>query len=286
MPDSPLVITLVVDNEAAEGLVVEHGFAAWIEAGKHRILFDTGQGAALLPNATALGIDLATADALVLSHGHYDHTGGIPDFLDRNAIAPLYAGPGFDAQRYSCHPDKPARNIGLNDPVRARLKALPERRQVSVEAPRYLRPGVGISGPIPRLAAFEDTGGPFYLDGDQRQPDLLNDDLSMWFETAQGLLILTGCCHAGLVNTVQYLRQVSGIERIHGIIGGLHLLQASEARMAETLRFLNACAPDLLVPCHCTGEAAIERIFSAFGTERVRSGGAGHQFSFQLAQAS
>lgn len=283
MPESRLEITLLVDNEAAEGLVVEHGFSAWIEVGKHCLLFDTGQGAALLPNSSALGIDLARAEALVLSHGHYDHTGGIPDFLAHNAAAPLYFGGGFDVQRYSCHPDKPSRYIGLSEPVRARLQALPEWRRVRLDAPHYPLPGVGISGPIPRLAAFEDTGGPFFLDLDQQQPDWINDDLSMWFETTRGLLILTGCCHSGLVNTIQYIRRISGIERVSGIIGGLHLLQASEERLQQTLRFLDGCTPDLLVPCHCTGETAIQRIRQSFGTELVRPGGAGCRISTQLA---
>ena len=285
MPETRLNITLVVDNEAGNGLVAEHGFAAWIEAGEHRILFDTGQGTAFIPNCTALGIDLSRADALVLSHGHYDHTGGIPDFLACNVDAPVFVGAGYDVHRYSCHPGKPARDIGLVDPVRSILQALPEHRLITLATPRYIFPGIGVSGPIPRLTPFEDTGGPFFLDADQQQPDSLNDDLSMWFETAEGLLILTGCCHSGLVNTIQYIRQVSGIERVHGVIGGLHLLQASEDRLQQTLRFLDDCAPDLLVPCHCTGEAAIQRIFQEFGADRVSAGGAGHRFEMKLADS-
>lgn len=285
MPETRLDITLVVDNDAGNGLVAEHGFAAWIEAGEHRILFDTGQGIALLPNSTALGIDLSSADALVLSHGHYDHTGGIPDFLACNVDASLFFGAGYDVDRYSCHPGKPARDIGLADPVRSVLQKLPEHRLVTLAAPRYLYPGIGISGPIPRLTPFEDTGGPFFLDREQQRPDDIVDDLSMWFETTAGLLILTGCCHSGLVNTIQYIRQISGIERLHGVIGGLHLLQASEDRLQQTLRFLDDCAPDLLVPCHCTGDASIQCIFQEFGAQRVQSGGAGHHYEMKLAES-
>ncbi|OQA34592.1 MAG: ribonuclease Z [Betaproteobacteria bacterium ADurb.Bin341] len=278
MPQSRLSITLVVDNEVADGLVAEHGFAAWIEAGEHRILFDTGQGSAFIPNCASLGIDLPRANALVLSHGHYDHTGGLPDFLARNHDAPLYFATGFEVIRYSCHPEKPPRDISIGEKVRNVLNELPEQRRIALDSPRYLYPGIGISGPIPRVTPFEDTGGPFFLDPDQQQPDLINDDMSMWFETTEGLLILTGCCHSGLVNTVQYIRQFTGIERVHGIIGGLHLLQASEERLQKTLRFLDDCAPELMVPCHCTGDESIKRIVQAFGTKRVQPGGAGRYF--------
>jgi 7,8-dihydropterin-6-yl-methyl-4-(beta-D-ribofuranosyl)aminobenzene 5'-phosphate synthase len=106
-------ITLIVDNETPSGLIAEHGFAAWIEAGDERLLFDTGQGSALAHNALALGIDLGSAGALILSHGHYDHTGGIPDFLAANTTAPIYCGPGATGRRFSCHPGKPPRENGM-----------------------------------------------------------------------------------------------------------------------------------------------------------------------------
>jgi len=280
MPQSRLSITLVVDNEVADGLVAEHGFAAWIEAGEHRILFDTGQGSALIPNCAALGIDLRRADTLVLSHGHYDHAGGVPDFLARNSDATLFFNTGFDVVRYSCHPEKLPRDISIGEKVRNMLKELPEHRCISLSSSHYLCPGIGITGPIPRTTSFEDTGGPFFLDREKKHPDDIVDDLSMWFETTGGLLILTGCCHSGLVNTIQYIQQISGINRVHGIIGGLHLLQASEERLQKTLRFLDDCAPELMVPCHCTGEESIKRIVQAFGAERVQPGGAGRHFCF------
>ena len=92
--NQPLSIVLLVDNETPEGLIAEHGFAAWIESGDECFLFDTGQGAALEHNARTLGVDLGTAAALILSHGHYDHTGGIPTFLAANRQAPILYGKG------------------------------------------------------------------------------------------------------------------------------------------------------------------------------------------------
>jgi 7,8-dihydropterin-6-yl-methyl-4-(beta-D-ribofuranosyl)aminobenzene 5'-phosphate synthase len=272
----PIKITLVVDNEAPPELVAEHGFAAWIDTGNECFLFDTGQGAALIPNAAALGIDLSRARALVLSHGHYDHTGAVRAFLDINPDAPVIYGHDATIGRFSCRPDEqPPRQIGMAEEVRQALCQLPAERRIVLDVPRYLRPGIGITGPVPRNSTFEDTGGPFYLDPDKAQADPITDDLSLWFETSDGLVILTGCCHSGLVNTVRQAQRISGVTRIRGIIGGLHLLNAGPERLDATIAFLHECAPDFLLPCHCTGTQVIERLRSEFGDAVVRHGGAG-----------
>ncbi len=272
----PIKITLVVDNEAPPELVAEHGFAAWIDTGNECFLFDTGQGAALIPNAAALGIDLSRARALVLSHGHYDHSGAVRAFLDINPDAPVIYGHDATIGRFSCRPDEqPPRQIGMAEEVRQALCQLPAERRIVLDVPRYLRPGIGITGPVPRNSTFEDTGGPFYLDPDKAQADPITDDLSLWFETSDGLVILTGCCHSGLVNTVRQAQRISGVTRIRGIIGGLHLLNAGPERLDATIAFLHECAPDFLLPCHCTGTQVIERLRSEFGDAVVRHGGAG-----------
>ncbi len=268
-------ITLIVDNEAPAGLVVEHGFAAWIDTGKEGFLFDTGQGGALVPNAEILGFDLNRASALILSHGHYDHTGAIPAFLAANGHAPVIHGRGATIRRFSCHPEQTPRQVGMADEVRTALDQLPPERHIVFDVPRYLRPGIGITGPVPRHSSLEDTGGPFYLDDEKTQPDPITDDLSLWFETADGLVILTGCCHSGLVNTVRHAQRISGTNRIHGIIGGLHLLNAAPDRLEATLTFLRDCAPDFLLPCHCTGAHIIDRLRAEFGDTVVKTGGAG-----------
>ena len=272
----PIKITLVVDNEAPPELVAEHGFAAWIDTGNECFLFDTGQGAALIPNAAALGIDLSRARALVLSHGHYDHSGAVRAFLDINPDAPVIYGHDATIGRFSCRPDEqPPRQIGMAEEVRQALCQLPAERRIVLDVPRYLRPGIGITGPVPRNSTFEDTGGPFYLDPDKAQADPITDDLSLWFETSDGLVVLTGCCHSGLVNTVRQAQRISGVTRIRGIIGGLHLLNAGPERLDATIAFLHECAPDFLLPCHCTGAQVIERLHAEFGDAVLRAGGAG-----------
>ena len=277
MTDKTLRITLLVDNESPSDLTAEHGFAAWIETGEQRILFDTGQGIALDQNAQRLGIDLSLATALVLSHGHYDHTGGVPGFLATNASARVLFGRGIDTQRFSCHPNQAPRANGIGDTVDLALRELPAHRRTEITAPCYLTPSIGISGPIPRQASFEDTGGPFFLDAEQRHPDIIGDELAMWFETDRGLVILTGCCHSGLVNTINHARAVSGIERVHAIVGGLHLLNASADRLEQTIRFVADCSPDFLIPCHCTGPHIVEQLREVFGPALLRPGRAGQR---------
>ena len=277
-------ITLIVDNNTPQGLIEEHGFSAWIEAGDQHIVFDTGQGLAFERNARCLGLDLSQADALVFSHGHYDHTGGTPFFLTQNDHCRVFSGQGTDVCRYSCHPDQAPRMIGMNDAVSSALNELPAWRRVELDKPHYIAPGIGITGPIPRKTSFEDTGGPFYFDDKMISPDAIDDDLTMWLETTEGLVIIAGCCHSGLVNTITYIREVTGVIRIHGIVGGLHLLNASEYRLEQTLRFIADCNPDFLVPCHCTGPKVIDRLIHEFGTVRTTQGQAGQTYELGVLQ--
>jgi len=268
-------IQILVDNRAEDGFAAEHGFALWIEAGGEKILLDTGAGKALPVNQERLGIDFAQANALVLSHGHYDHTGGIGAFLADNQTAVVYAAPGFDRPRFSCRPGEKARAIGLQAEGRRQIQALPPERFHLVTEPQRLAPRIGLTGSIPRVCPFEDPGGPFFFDAEATLPDPIEEDQALWFETADGLVILTGCCHAGLVNTIERIRDLTGQSRIHSIIGGFHLLNASEERLAQTFAALQDWSPALILPCHCTGNQVMDRLCAHFGSETVRPGQVG-----------
>jgi 7,8-dihydropterin-6-yl-methyl-4-(beta-D-ribofuranosyl)aminobenzene 5'-phosphate synthase len=275
MTHETVKITVLVDYAAKDGLDTEHGFAAWVEVGEHSILFDTGQTGVMQANAARLGIDLKKAEALVLSHGHFDHTGSVPEFLAENNTARVYFAHGLNIDRYSCKPGTPVRSIGIPEASRQALAALPVRRVRDLNQPEYLLPGVGITGPVPRLSSFEDVGGPFYIDPDSHDDDLINDDQSMWFETNDGIVILLGCCHAGLVNTIEYIRSISGVEKVRGVIGGMHLVNADQQRLNKTFMAISPWQPEFLVPCHCTGASASEQMLGVFGSKIVRPGYAG-----------
>jgi 7,8-dihydropterin-6-yl-methyl-4-(beta-D-ribofuranosyl)aminobenzene 5'-phosphate synthase len=258
-------IRVVVDNQGFAGLAEEHGFAVWIEVSGHRILFDTGQGQALVPNAALLGCDLSLVETLVLSHGHYDHSGAVAALLQIAPAARILCHDGVFVPRYSVRPGEAPRFIAMAEPAKETILTLPPRQVHRLFGPQMITADVGISGPIPRVHPLEDTGGPFFLDPDGRCADPLEDDLALWIATDRGLIIVTGCCHAGLINTVEHIRAVSGVERLFGIIGGLHLANAAHDRLKATCAALRAWQPEFIVPCHCTGKGATVVLGEALG---------------------
>lgn len=278
-------ITVLVDYAAKEGLETEHGFAAWVEVGNKHILFDTGQLGAMQNNAAKLGINLNTAETLVLSHGHFDHTGTLPQVLAENRNIHVYFAHGLHVDRYSCKPGTPVRAIGIPETSRQALTALPAGQMHELKGPQYLMPGIGLTGPVPRKSDFEDVGGPFFLDPDSHQDDLIEDDQSMWFETDDGLVILLGCCHAGLMNTIEHIRQFSGIQKVAGVIGGMHLVNADQHRLDRTFQVMHAWQPKFLVPCHCTGAPQAEQMQGALGKDIVSIGYAGMEIDIGTLRA-
>lgn len=250
------VLTVLVDNQAGFGCLAEHGFALWIEHGDGHILLDTGQGTALAENVHALGIDLGRTDALVLSHGHYDHTGAVPMVLGAAPKVRVYCHSGVTEPRYSISGGE-ARDIRMPMFSMRALATLPVERMFWNGGAQSLGDGIGLSGFIPRWTDFEDAGGPFYFDPHGLRSDPVDDDQALWISTDKGLIVCLGCCHAGLINTLTHLREITGESRIRAVIGGLHLGSASRERLEMTAQALRDMQPELLVPCHCTGEGAI-----------------------------
>lgn len=270
-------VTILVDNRAGEGLLAEHGLSLWIEAGGMRVLFDTGQSA-LDFNARVLGVDTGSADALVLSHGHYDHTGGIPAVLHEARNLPVYVQPGVTKPRYAIRGET-AKAIGMPREASASLDKHPRENLHRIRGTVMLADGIGLTGPIPRVTAFEDTGGPFYLDPEGKLPDPIEDDLALWFRMKDGLVVCAGCSHAGIVNTLEYVRGLADGLPVRAVIGGFHLGEASRERLDRTMDALRMLAPEIIVPCHCTGAEAVEAMKRALG-ERVTPGAAGMVFRF------
>jgi len=271
-------VTILVDNRATEGLVTEHGLSLWIETeGKH-ILFDTGQGSALENNSRELGIDMGQTDILVLSHGHYDHTGGIPQVLEQTRNLDVYCHPGIVLPRYSIL-------NGMPRPIQIPRKSMEAIDQLSLEhlhwiqQPVLLSAKIGVTGPIPRETSFEDTGGPFYLDPQGKRADPIEDDLALWIRTEDGVVVCVGCSHAGLVNTLNHVRRLSNGLRIRAVIGGLHLGNASRDRLDQTVAALRFFELEVVVPCHCTGELAVAVLRNGLG-DRISPGAAGMTCQF------
>jgi len=272
-------ITVLMDNRSEAGLVAEHGLSLWIEADGMKLLLDTGQSGGFSRNAGALGIRVEDADALILSHGHYDHTGGLPDVLPKMKSPVIYLHPAAIEPRFSIR-EGIAKPNGMPAAASAALEDLPVPGCHWVRQPLRLTPRIGLTGPIRRETAYEDTGGPFFLDPVGTQPDPIEDDMAVWIETAGGLVVCTGCCHAGLVNTLRAVREQRPGMPILSVIGGLHLAAASEDRMWQTIEALRAMDIRQLVPLHCTGEAAVERLREALGEQVVTTAMGGSAFAY------
>ena len=252
------IITVLVDNIAATGLKHEHGLSILIEHQGKRILFDNGQNDALFYNAEKLNIPLNGIDIIILSHGHYDHGGNLKTLLSTNPYATFYAHPDCTQRRYSLHPHKAPRTISLTQETLEALAAFPEQQKKFITHATEITAGIWLTGQIPRLSPVEDTGGPFFLDKEKNQSDPLNDDMSLWIETKEGLTVICGCCHSGIINTLTHIQKLTAqAKSINYLIGGLHLVNANQKRLHNSLDFLNKQNIKNLYPGHCSGDEAM-----------------------------
>ena len=254
------ITTLVENTVSGVGLLAEHGLSFWIEYGDKRILFDTGQSNIFIKNAKVLGIDLTDTDAIVLSHGHYDHTGGLTAVLDIAAKAKVYLHPAAIEAKFS-KKTSGAESIGMPDSAR---KGISDHEAIWTETPTQIFPGVKVTGQVPRISNFEDVGGAFFLDENCQKPDELLDDQTLFIETSKGLVIVFGCGHAGVVNILCYIADLSEKKRFHAVLGGMHLLNASLKRIENTIEAFWQYDVQKIGPAHCTGSKAIKKFKEAF----------------------
>ncbi len=255
-------ITVLVENTAGRlGVLAEHGLSYLIETGGGKILMDTGQGFVLERNLERLDLSLADVKTVALSHGHYDHTGGLSTALAMMDSPTVYAHPAAIEPKFSRNADGSGRTIGIPETSK---DALLRAEWIHTAEPTELPGGLRLTGAVPRITSFEDTGGPFYRDPACTVADPIKDDQSAFIETDCGTIVILGCAHSGIINTLLYIQKLTNHRPIHTVIGGMHLHSASAERMDQTVQKLRELNIQSLFPCHCTGFAAAARLWSEF----------------------
>ncbi len=257
--DPGLSVTVLVDNHTLidRYYLGEPGLSIVLEQGTKKILFDTGYSDVFLRNADRMGIDLLDLDHIVLSHGHLDHTGGLEHLIRLLTEAQIEKRP-FHSPELIAHPfcfyprpKPPLANIG--SPISEERARMLFPLRLSRE-PVWITDRLVFLGEIPRHFAFErEPSGDRIIRMPEGvlAPDPLLDDSAMAYRSPEGIVLLTGCSHAGICNIVEYAREICGDRRILDIIGGLHLREPDRERMARTCEYLKAAGPRALHACHC-----------------------------------
>jgi 7,8-dihydropterin-6-yl-methyl-4-(beta-D-ribofuranosyl)aminobenzene 5'-phosphate synthase len=269
--------------------VGEWGFSALVEADGHRILFDTGMRPdTVLLNARNLSINLSDIEEVVLSHNHGDHTGGLVRLRqelsvdNERALHIAHVAPAIFWERPGAGPEWAM--APKKDAFEAEGGVFIEHEEAT-----EIHPGIWLTGPVPRHHPEKNYG--FWVErehrvGEVRSPDGVVDDdipesMSMVINTEKGLIVISGCGHAGLVNTLEHAADVTGTEEIHAAIGGFHLLQASDANLEWTAEKLVNLGVENLVGAHCTGLEPVYRLRDLVNLDRSTAvvGATGASFS-------
>lgn len=255
-------LTFLVDNNSLVGsyFLAEPGLSILIDTGDTRILFDAGYSDAFLINARRMGLDMLGIDHVVLSHGHFDHTWGLDALLRHHFEAASQKMP-VAPMTLVAHPD-----AVLSKSSRGRFETgmlLSEEKlarhfdmRLSKE-PVWLTKRLVVMGEIERVLEFDspETFGKRH-DEQGLVSDPLTDDTAMAYVSEQGVVVIAGCAHSGICNTVEQAKRVTGVETVHSVLGGFHLLDATDDRLDQTADYLAGLNLESLYCCHCTDLAA------------------------------
>jgi 7,8-dihydropterin-6-yl-methyl-4-(beta-D-ribofuranosyl)aminobenzene 5'-phosphate synthase len=259
------LITLCENTAGKPGFVSEWGLSILIKADDATILFDTGASTAAVRNADKLNINLQNIDCIVLSHAHADHTGGMRDVLARTHEIDVIAHPSIWESKYTKRPYE-AHHAFIGIPFKRQLLELYGANFILNKEPYLIRKNIWTSGEIPLKTEFESIEPIFFVQSDDGYlSDSIPDDLALFIKTPTGLIIVLGCGHRGLINTIYHAQEVTGENRVHTIVGGTHLFPKTEGQRAKTIEALNSVGFQKIGVSHCTGFEASRLLFDAFG---------------------
>jgi len=261
-----LRITTLSENTASMGnFLAEWGLSILVETDEANILLDTGKSISASYNADTLGIDLSKIDKIVLSHGHYDHTGGLRQILRKmRKEVEIIAHPDIWTAKYARRQGEADRYIGI--PFhRQTLESLGGRFNLSKE-PVRITDNIITTGEIPMVTDYEKIDRDVFVKEDNGwQPDKLLDDQAIIIKTEPGLVVILGCAHRGIINTLYYAQKLTGVKPVHMVLGGSHLSRASEEQTWTTIATLRELGVQKLGLCHCTGLPASVLLAQEFG---------------------
>lgn len=261
-----LKLITLSENTAGAGIVLaELGLSILIETDTTSILLDTSQSLSASYNADILGVDLSKVDKIVLSHGHGDHTGGLRQVLQKmRKSVEIVAHPDMWAAKYNRRRGRPDRYIGIPF-QRADLESLGARFNLSRE-PVRLADNIMTTGEVPMVTDFEAIDPQLFIkDGADFKPDDLLDDQALIINTGVGLVVVLGCAHRGMINTLYHTQKLTGVKEIRLVIGGSHLIGASEERIWRTITALKELGVGQIGISHCTGLPAAAIMAPEFG---------------------
>ncbi len=253
-------ISILSENVAGENFEYEHGLSYLIEIDGEKILFDSGASDIFLKNAELLGVDIhKDVQTVVLSHGHWDHSGGLKHLKNKKLIT---------------HPDSFKKRLRKNDNSFIGNGFSKEQIQNNFKlqetsTPVQITKNLFFLGQIPRLNDFESQNTPFKFE--DNSDDFVNDDSALAAISNNKLVIITGCSHSGICNICEYAKKVSGISEIETVIGGFHL-RAKNRQTFETINYLKKNEVSNVLPSHCTSFSVIDLFRETFEIRQVKTG--------------
>jgi len=252
-------ISVLTDNHPGSKTPAEHGLSYLIEYDGRKLLFDTGQTDMFLKNAEAMKISTANIDMVILSHGHFDHGNGLVYLSGSSMIC----HPGCFVKRYR---QRDHTYIGLKN-SKEELSLL--FNLITLAEPYKISEKIFFLGEIPRVTDFESISTSFiFEDG---SADYVKDDSGIVMIMQEGLFVITGCGHAGIVNTLEHAMKITGISTIYGIIGGFHLKEVNR-QTKETIKYIKENRLKYVLPSHCTDLPALSAFYESFGISVVKTG--------------